>query len=383
MAENLTDAELTLMGLLAERPRHGYDLDRVIAQRGMREWTSIGFSSIYYLLDKLERRGLIARVAPKGTPRRAIYALTTSGRRRFAAESLAALTTVTPPRPRVLVGIAGQGDLAAPKVRARLEERRRRLRDDLAMLRRTARGQEPLPPQGRALFAYGEAMIRADLRWTERLLADRREESVMEKYDVKKAKRDLYAPPGDRFMLVDVPDTGCIAIDGHGDPNTSADYAAALEALYAVAYAIKFASKRVDGRDFVVAPLEGLWRSDDPAVFATGEKDRWDWTMLIVMPEWIGAPDVTAAVTAVAAKKALGALPAVTYRTLAEGRCVQIMHTGSYDDEAPVLARLHREYLPANGLAFNGDHHEIYLSDPRRTPPQRRKTILRQPVRPA
>lgn len=203
----------------------------------------------------------------------------------------------------------------------------------------------------------------------------------MEKFDIKRARRDLYAPPAGRFTLVDVPELGCIAVDGHGDPNTSADYAAALAALYPVAYSIKFASKAA-GRDFAVGPLEGLWRSDDPSVFVTRQKDAWDWTMLIVMPEWITPDDVAAAVAAAGAKKQLAGLPLLAYRTLAEGRCVQIMHVGSYDDEAPTLARLHGEFLPEQGLTFNGDHHEIYLSDPRRTPPDRRKTILRQPVRP-
>jgi hypothetical protein len=209
----------------------------------------------------------------------------------------------------------------------------------------------------------------------------------MDKYDVKKAHRELYSPPSKDFVEVDVPEFRYLAVDGRGDPNTSAAYANAVEALYSVAYAVKFASKKALGRDFVVGPLEGLWRADDPAAFAARRKDDWAWTMMIGQPDWI-TDDLVRSVVAdiakkadVAKKKDLPALKDVRLRPLAEGRCVQILHIGSYDDEAPTLDRLHNRYLPDNGLTFNGDHHEIYLSDARRTEPAKLKTILRQPVK--
>lgn len=205
----------------------------------------------------------------------------------------------------------------------------------------------------------------------------------MDKYDIKKARRELYAPPAGDFTVVDVPELRYLAVDGRGDPNTSAAYAAAVEALYGVAYALKFAGKKADGRDFVVGPLEGLWRADDPAVFLTRDKAAWAWTMMISQPDWITEETVRAAVAAVAGKKANPALAEVRLRSLTEGRCVQILHIGSYDDEGPTLERLHGTYLPDHGLTFNGDHHEIYLSDPRRTEPAKLKTILRQPVKAA
>lgn len=183
----------------------------------------------------------------------------------------------------------------------------------------------------------------------------------MEKYDIKKDLRSLYSARTD-FTMVDVAPMTYLAIDGHGDPNTSPAYAAAVERLYKAAYAIKFASKR-EGRDFVVAPLEGLWTADDPTTFVSRDKSAWDWTMLIAQPSWIRTSDD------------------VELRTIAEGRCVQVLHVGSYDDEGPVLARLHDEFMPSRGLSFNGPHHEIYLSDPRRVAPEKLKTILRQPVR--
>lgn len=203
----------------------------------------------------------------------------------------------------------------------------------------------------------------------------------MEKFDPKHAYRELYAPPRE-FVFVDVPEFLYLAVDGHGDPNTAPAYADALEALYAVAYAIKFASKRA-GRDFVVGPLEGLWRADDETAFVGRRKAEWSWTMLIVQPEWIGPTDVAEAIAAVGAKTSPASLELVRPLRYAEGRCVQILHVGSYDDETPTLARLHDEFMPEHGLTFNGDHHEIYLSDPRRTAPDKLRTVLRQPVRAA
>ncbi|PWC06074.1 GyrI-like domain-containing protein [Mycetocola zhujimingii] len=205
----------------------------------------------------------------------------------------------------------------------------------------------------------------------------------MDKYDVKVALKELYSPSSKDFSLVDVPQMHYLAIDGHGDPNTSPEYAAAIEALYPVAYALKFGSKKELGRDFVVAPLEGLWRADDPAVFTQRQKDAWDWTMMISLPDWITAEMTDAAITAMKTKKGIPAVDQLRLLELAEGTSVQILHIGSYDDEAPTLAKLHDEFMPTNGLTFNGDHHEIYLSDPRRTAPEKLKTILRQPVRPA
>lgn len=205
----------------------------------------------------------------------------------------------------------------------------------------------------------------------------------MDKYDIKKAHRALYAPSAKEFTIVDVPELRYIALDGRGDPNTSPAYANAVEALYGVAYTLKFASKKTLDRDFVVGPLEGLWRADDPTAFVTRRKHEWAWTMMISQPDWITEDMVGAAVDAVTKKKDNAALADVRLRTLAEGTCVQILHIGSYDDETPTLDRLHQHYLPENGLTFNGDHHEIYLGDARRTEPAKLKTILRQPVKTA
>ena len=203
----------------------------------------------------------------------------------------------------------------------------------------------------------------------------------MASFDFKKDRRDLYTPPTSGFALVEVPPMTFLAIDGHGDPNVSEAYRAAVEALYAVSYAVKFASK-ARGRDYVVGPLEGLWTADDPGAFTSRAKAEWDWTMLIRQPDWVSPEHLREAIATTASTKSLTALEVLRILPLAEGTCLQIMHVGSYDDEAPTLARLHDEVMPARGLTWNGAHHEIYLSDPRRVAPERLKTILRQPVRP-
>ena len=203
----------------------------------------------------------------------------------------------------------------------------------------------------------------------------------MDKYDVKKAHKALYASSAKDFALVEVPELSYIAVDGHGDPNTSAAYTEAIEALYPVAYALKFHSKKSLDRDFVVGPLEGLWSSDDMSSFVTRDKNAWRWTMMIVQPDWITPEMVTDAIDKTSAKKDFAALERVRLLTLTEGMCIQILHVGAYDDETPTLNRLHNHYMPEHSLTFNGLHHEIYLSDARRTAPEKLKTILRQPVK--
>lgn len=169
-------------------------------------------------------------------------------------------------------------------------------------------------------------------------------------------------------------------VDGRGDPNSAPGYAEALHALYPLAFALKFASKQDLGRDYVVPPLEGLWWAEDMAAFTTRrDKSTWYWTMMLMMPDWLAAEHVEAARDTVAAKKPSLAVERVR---VDEGLCVQTLHVGSFDDEGAVLADLHEAFIPEHGLTMTGKHHEIYLSDPRRTAPDKLRTILRQPVRP-
>ncbi len=203
--------------------------------------------------------------------------------------------------------------------------------------------------------------------------------SATRPYDIKKDHAALYAPRAGGFHVVQVPELVFLMVDGHGDPNTSPAYAEAVEALYALSYAVRATAKRELGRVHTVGPLEGLWSAEDPRAFVARDKSAWDWTMMITQPAWI-TPEIVETATAAARKKKLAALDRVRFAPYTEGTSVQILHIGSYDSEAPVLARLHQEYLPEHGLTFNGRHHEIYLSDPRRTEPAKLRTILRQPV---
>lgn len=193
----------------------------------------------------------------------------------------------------------------------------------------------------------------------------------MDKIDLKKLHKALYSAPAGRFVLIDVPPLRYLMVDGAGDPNRAPAYQAAVETLYGAAYTLKFISKRA-GRDYVVPPLEGLWWAEDMEDFVRRRKDRWQWTLMLLVPDFV-EPAMIA--------QAIGERPGLKVETLEEGRAVQTLHIGSYDDEGPLLAKLHGEFLPAQGLAETGHHHEIYLGDPRKTPPDRLKTLLRQPVR--
>jgi hypothetical protein len=203
----------------------------------------------------------------------------------------------------------------------------------------------------------------------------------MSKIDLKTEYRSLYSAPAKDFTRIEVPPLTYLMFDGAGDPNTVPEYQQAIEALYSLSYTLKFMSKRAFDRDYVVGPLEGLWWAEDMTTFASRQKDKWSWTMMILQPDWITAEHVAAAKAEVLMKKGLPGIERARLAVLDEGPCVQILHVGSYDDEGPTLKRLHEDYLPANGLVETGHHHEIYLSDPRKVAPEKLKTILRQPVK--
>ncbi len=201
----------------------------------------------------------------------------------------------------------------------------------------------------------------------------------MDKLDFKKIVPSYRATAG-RFEIIEVPPLQYLMIDGHGDPNAGGPFAEAVTALFSVGYKLKFTSKNELGRDYAVMPLEGLWTSSDPANFTTAlDKSTWDWTMLMMVPDWVDAAMFTAARDA-ARTKGGPAVERLRLEMLDEGRCVQTLHLGPFDAEAEVLRRLHTEFIPDNGLAMRGLHHEIYLSDFTRTAPEKLRTILRQPV---
>jgi len=203
----------------------------------------------------------------------------------------------------------------------------------------------------------------------------------MEKIDFKKELKALYSPSKKEPSSVDVPPFKFLMIDGHGDPNNSAEYQGAISALYTLAYTIKFKVKKgPQAVDFGVNALEGLWWVPDMSLFSMEDRSSWDWTMMILQPELVTPELFSEARLEAAKKKPTAALQQIRLEIFHEGLSAQIMYVGPYADEGPIIARLH-SYIAEHGYKLSGKHHEIYLKDPNRTAPDKLLTILRQPVK--
>ncbi|MEM9494548.1 MAG: GyrI-like domain-containing protein [Pseudomonadota bacterium] len=201
----------------------------------------------------------------------------------------------------------------------------------------------------------------------------------MTEKNLKTRLKELYLPPDDEFVIVDVPDVQFAMIDGEGDPRGEG-YMHALKWLWTAVYPVRAEGKRRMGKDFVEPPLEALWWSNSALIFPEASKSDWRWRLMIVMPDWLD-DDIFAEAVGEASKK-LGDAPAgLRLERLHEGKSVQIMHIGPYDGQSQTIARLYSEFLPQNNFTANGHHHQIYLNDPMRTAPEKLKTVLRQPVR--
>ncbi len=196
--------------------------------------------------------------------------------------------------------------------------------------------------------------------------------------DVKKDLKELYNPSTKIVSTVQVPPMNFLMIDGKGDPNTSSEYVLAIEALYGLAYTLKFTLKKAGKADYGVPPLEGLWWVENMAEFDINHKEKWLWTMMIMQPKIVSAEYFRQAVKEVSQKKDLSNLAKVRLECYEEGLAAQLMHIGTYAAEGPNIAKIH-EYIREQGGNLGGKHHEIYLSDPRRSAPDKLKTIIRQP----
>ena len=195
--------------------------------------------------------------------------------------------------------------------------------------------------------------------------------------DLKKELKHLYQPSAKAVSEVEVPAMNFLMIDGEGNPNTSQAYAEAVEALFAVSYAIKFMAKKGElAIDYGVMPLEGLWWADDMSRFSVNDKDNWKWTMMIMQPSFISEEIIAQAISEVGKKKNLPALSKLRVEKFAEGRCAQILHIGPFSEEGPTIEKVH-QYINAHGQ-LAGKHHEIYLSDIRKADPAKWKTVIRQ-----
>ena len=206
----------------------------------------------------------------------------------------------------------------------------------------------------------------------------------MEKVDIKKLLKDFYNPSAKEIVFVDVPPMNFVMIDGSGDPNKAPAYAEAIEALYAISYTIKFAVKKEKEIDYGVMPLEGLWWTDDMSLFSPANKDIWKWTAMIMQPEYVTRPLFEFALPQVEKKKSLKNISQARFESFHEGPSAQILYIGPFSDEGPTIKRVH-DFINSHGYTFDGllqKHHEIYLSDYRKTAPEKLKTIIRQPVQP-
>lgn len=199
------------------------------------------------------------------------------------------------------------------------------------------------------------------------------------KLDLVKDLDELYRPPSDHVIEVDVPDMMFLSIDGSGDPATSPAFQNAIHALYAMSYGAKFDLKRRRDTDHRVMPLEALWWSEGRDTLDLDHKATWSWRAMIAQP-WTVTDDVIARVRDdVSSTIDETVLARVHFGTFAEGPCVQILHIGPYEAELPTIEKM-RAYIDEHGLTARGRHHEIYLGDARRAAPEKLRTILRQPV---
>lgn len=177
--------------------------------------------------------------------------------------------------------------------------------------------------------------------------------------------------------IVTVPETWCLTLRGVGAPE-SQEFKQAIEALYGLAYTLRFQLKAA-GLDFKVPPLEGLWWTDEPEQFAQTPREQWHWQLLIRMPEAVTEEQVDLARRQAADKKRNLLILQVAFERFSEGICAQLLHIGPFSEEGPKVAQLHA-FIAEHGYKPRGRHHEVYLSDFRRTAPEKLKTILRQPV---
>ena len=202
----------------------------------------------------------------------------------------------------------------------------------------------------------------------------------MEKLDLKKIYKNLYTPSAKEFTILEIPPLTYLMVDGHGDPNTAPMYADAIQTLYGLAYTLKFHCKTSLEKDFTVMGLEGLWWVPDMRDFSTSRKEDWDWTAMILQPDFITPALFEEARKQLKAKGKGPLADKARLETYHEGTCVQVMYFGPYAEEGPVIANMHT-FAREQGYELEGKHHEIYMNDARRVAPEKLKTIIRQPIR--
>jgi len=206
----------------------------------------------------------------------------------------------------------------------------------------------------------------------------------MEKLDLKKDLKYLYAPSAKKITFVDVPAMNFAMIDGAIEPDqgpgTSPLFQENMMALYGAAYTLKFTTKlrKENPVDYPVMALEGLWWTESGA-FDVDRPESWTWILMILQPDHITQEMFQEALRQLEKKRPNPALARLRLERFREGLCIQVMHVGPYATEPATMARM-RSFALEQGYRYRGLHHEIYLGDPRRSAPEKLKTVLRQPV---
>jgi len=202
----------------------------------------------------------------------------------------------------------------------------------------------------------------------------------MKKIDFKKEYGELYFPSAKEAVIVDVPPMNFVTVSGTGNPNDNPAFQQSFEALYGVSYTLRFGLKKQSVAEYRVGPLEALWWTDEAGGFSIESKEDWKWTVMVMQPDVVTRTHFDNAVAQVREKRNPVALPKVRFERFDEGLSAQVMHLGPYATEKPTIERLHH-YIKEHEYKLHGKHHEIYLGDPRRSAPEKLKTVLRQPMR--
>jgi hypothetical protein len=199
----------------------------------------------------------------------------------------------------------------------------------------------------------------------------------MEKTDLVKQDKEYYSAKK-KPKIREFKELNFLTIEGKGEP-AGIEFTKAVEALYPLAYGIKNIYKKQE-MDFAVPKLEGLWWVNSKKNALEIPKSEWHWKLMIRMPNFVTVENFEQAKTNVLNKKGIEKIREIQFEKIVEGKCIQIMHIGPYSTEPETINQI-QDFMKENGLVENGLHHEIYLSDPRKTAPEKMKTILRQPVK--
>jgi DNA-binding PadR family transcriptional regulator len=350
----MTNAELAVLSLVVETPRHAYEIEQVVAERGMRDWTDVGFSSIYYVLGKMERAGLVEGhsddTASKG-PARRVYSPTPKGFSVWTEASLAALSTTQAKMP-FLLGLANLPGLPADRALEAARACQAVLDERLRAVRAKRRSLEQVEWFVDEVFDYSEHSLQSGRDWVAAFV--KRFEKRSEAREMPK-KMKPFVPE-----FAEMPAVTMAVVHTVGDPTVVG--ATVFPALYGAVYSLKFALKK-QGVDYKVGPPCARWFGG--ADWMTIPREKWEAAWAIPIPE---------STTELVQKDQK---TPVTIEPWEYGSVAQILHVGTYAEEEPTIRQLH-DFIAAEGYEIAGPHEEEYLSSPAAKAP---KTVIRYQVR--